>query len=61
MTPLDPRRNAFRPDLADIALKGRVAAARFGEATPMRVAAPVTALRDAPRPDAARLTEALRG
>ena len=31
MTTLDPRLHAFRPDLADIRLKGRVEAARFVE------------------------------
>ena len=46
---LDRRLNAFRPDLADIRLKGQVEAERFGEGEPAAVAVPVAALR--PRPD----------
>lgn len=49
---LDRRLNAFRPDRADIALKGLVEAAAFVEGQPASVAAPVAALR--PAPDAAR-------
>ena len=57
----DPRLNAWRPDLADIALKGRVDAAKFVTGRPMRVVAPVAPVRRAPRPDAALDTEALAG
>lgn len=46
---LDRRLNAFRPDLADIRLKGQVEAERFVEGEPAAVAVPVAALR--PRPD----------
>lgn len=46
---LDRRLNAFRPDLADIRLKGQVEADRFMEGEPSAVAVPVAALR--PRPD----------
>lgn len=57
----DPRLNAFRPDLADLRLKGSVEAARFVEAALRRVVAPVAPLRREPRPDAALDTEALYG
>lgn len=46
--PLDPRLNAFRPDLADIRLKGRVDAAAFVEGQPAETRAPVAPLRGAP-------------
>ncbi len=46
---LDRRLHAFRPDLADAALEGRVEAARFEQGVPALVAVPVAALR--PRPD----------
>ena len=58
---LDPRLNAFRPDLADSRLEGSVDADRFVEGTLRRVAAPSAALRHAPRPDAALDSELLRG
>jgi len=61
MTGLDPRLNAFRPDLADLGLKGRVEAERFVEGRAMRVAAPQAPLRRAPLSDAHLQTEALRG
>lgn len=48
---LDRRLNAFRADLADIALAGQVSATRFTAGEPARVAAPVVGLR--PRPDMA--------
>lgn len=46
---LDRRLNAFRPDIADIRLKGQVEAERFVEGEPAAVAVPVAALR--PHPD----------
>jgi hypothetical protein len=49
---LDPRLNAFRPDLADGALRGQVAAARFVEGRPARVTKGLVPVRHAPRPDA---------
>ncbi len=58
---LDPRLNAFRPDLADEALSGRVEAARFVGGEPQEVAEPVVTLHAAPRPDATRQTELLLG
>jgi len=47
----DRRLNAFRPDLAEEALKGTVAAGRYVTGVPARIAVPVAALR--PRPDEA--------
>ena len=46
---LDRRLNAFRPDLADIALKGEVEADRFISPEQAMVTLPVVALR--PKPD----------
>ncbi|MGC4409912.1 peptidoglycan endopeptidase [Rhizobium rosettiformans] len=46
---LDRRLNAFRPDLADIALKGQVEAERFITPEPAMITQPVVALR--PKPD----------
>ncbi|MBB3976537.1 cell wall-associated NlpC family hydrolase [Rhizobium azooxidifex] len=46
----DRRLNAYRPDLAEEALRGRLEAPRYTAGTPATVSAPVTALR--PRPDA---------
>ena len=43
MPDLDPRLNAYRPDLADAALEGRVAAARFVTGRPGQVARGVAA------------------
>lgn len=48
---LDRRLHAFRPDLADIALKGEVDAQRFITPEPAMIIQPVVALR--PRPDQA--------
>lgn len=61
MTSLDPRLHAFRPDLADIRLKGRVDAARYVEGTPRRVVAASAPIRRVPRPDAGLESEALSG
>lgn len=46
---LDRRLNAFRPDLADIALKGQVEADRFVTPQPAMITQPVVPLR--PKPD----------
>jgi cell wall-associated NlpC family hydrolase len=48
---LDRRLNAFRPDLADEALRGQVEAERFVSGEADRIAVPVAALR--PSPDSA--------
>ena len=41
MTSLDRRLNAFRPDLADLRLKGQVDASRFSAGESARVTTPV--------------------
>ncbi|MBC7281723.1 NlpC/P60 family protein [Hoeflea sp.] len=46
---LDRRSHAYRPDLADVRLKGQVSAARYTEGAPAHVAVPVAAV--SPRPD----------
>lgn len=61
MTDLDRRLHAFRPDLADERLVGKVNSARFVQGRPMRVGAPVVDLRSAPRPDAGVDTQLLAG
>ena len=58
---LDPRLNAFRPDLADRRLEGQVDARHFVDGRPERVTVSSAALRREPRPDAAQETEALFG
>jgi len=52
MTMFDRRLNAYRPDLAEASLKGKVEAERFVEGTPARISVPVAPLR--PVPDLAR-------
>ena len=52
MTMLDRRLHAYRPDLAEAGLKGKVEALRFVKGAPARVAVPVLGLR--PEPDLAR-------
>lgn len=61
MTKLDPRLHAFRPDLADVALMGRVEAERFVEPRLVQVSEPVVTVHKAPRFDAMQLTQALFG
>ncbi len=61
MPDLDPRLNAYRPDLADAALEGRVAAARFATGRPGQVARGVAALRRRPGVDAPQDTQLLSG
>lgn len=58
---LDRRLNAYRPDLADLRLKGQVTAERFVEGTLSRVTAASTPIRRAPRPDGPIDSEALLG
>ena len=50
---LDPRLNAFRDDLADARLRGKVAAPRYAEGQPARVTAGLAPVLHAPQPDAA--------
>jgi len=49
---LDPRLNAYREDLADARLRGRVAASRFVEGRPARVIAGRIPVRRAPAAEA---------
>jgi len=61
MAAFDPRVTPARPDLAAKALEGKVKAARYVEGAPREVIEPQAPLRAEPRPDAALLTEALKG
>jgi len=61
MSDLDRRLHAYRADLADRRLKGRVEAERFVEGTPAQCRIPLASLRKAPRFDAPQLTEVLMG
>lgn len=61
MHQLDPRLNAFRPDLADAALKGRVEAAAYAEGRPMRVAVGRLPLMQNPAADSRMGSELLFG
>jgi cell wall-associated NlpC family hydrolase len=61
LTDLDPRLNAYRPDLADVALKGRIEAARFTTARVWRVSAGTLPLHTHPSSDARLGSELLFG
>jgi len=61
LTVRDSRLHAFRPDLADVRLRGEVDAARFVEGKPARIAVPVADLHQTPRPDSGLSTQALCG
>lgn len=61
MTKLDPRRHAYRADLAAEHLRGTVEAERYVTGEPRQVAAPSLPLRRAPRFDSTLDTEALHG
>ena len=61
MNSLDPRLHAFRPDLADAALRGTVEAQRFVEPRLMLVVEPVVSVHKVPRFDSMQLTQALMG
>ena len=58
---LDPRRHAFRADLAAEALRGSVDAKRYATGEPRQVSSPSLPLRREPRFDAMLETEALMG
>jgi hypothetical protein len=58
---LDPRLHAFRPDLADVRLRGEVDAAHFVAGRAHRVVAAVAPLKRTPRSDAPLDSEVLRG
>jgi len=61
LTMLDRRLNAYRPDLADERLTGRVEAARFTAGTAMQVSASVVDLRAEPRMDSGPQTQMIFG
>ena len=61
MTILDKRLHAFRADLADERLAGRVEADRFVSGAPMQVARPVVDMLSAPGSDACVNTQLLLG
>jgi cell wall-associated NlpC family hydrolase len=58
---LDPRVNAYRPDLADARLRGRVKASRYATGTLKRVVVPSAPLRSVPRREAPFDSELLCG
>src|SRR4029079_18635606 len=58
---LDVRLNAYRPDLADIRLKGKVNASRFAEGSLKRIVAASAPLKRVPRSDASLDSELIRG
>lgn len=61
MTTLHPRLNAFRPDIADSRLKGKVEADRFVDGKSTRVAVPVANLRRKPDSHSGLDTQLLLG
>ena len=61
MNALDRRLHAFRPDLADIRLQGRVEAARFVAGEPARIVVPVADVKSAPDAAAGMDTQFLLG
>jgi len=58
---LDPRLHAFRPDLADRRLHGRVEAPRYAEGEPARIVVGQATLRRAPAAEAPKDSELLFG
>jgi hypothetical protein len=56
----DPEYNAYRKDLADVALAARVIASHYAETLPRTIGA-ATALRSAPSDDAATLQDLAAG
>jgi cell wall-associated NlpC family hydrolase len=61
MAHLDPRLHAFRPDLADVKLRGRIDASRFVAGIAMEVVVPVATLRREASASAMQTTQALFG
>jgi cell wall-associated NlpC family hydrolase len=61
MEGLNPRLNAYRPDLADVRLRGKVEAKQFVIGEPMQVTVPVADMRREPRPDSGVDTQVLFG
>ncbi len=58
---LDPRVNAYRDDLADMRLKGKVQSGRFAEGSLKRVVAPSAPLKRVPRAEVPLDSEVLHG
>ncbi len=58
---LDPRRHAFRPDLAALSLRGQVVSPRYAAGTVRQVVRPAVPLRREPSPSVGLETEALYG
>jgi len=58
---LDRRLHAFRPDLAETALRGKVEAERFVEGEPARLIAPLADIRPRPDPSAGIDSQILYG
>ncbi len=58
---LDPRLNAYRPDLADESLEGRVEAQAFVAPKTMRIGVAVAPILKSPQLDAVQTTQALLG
>ena len=61
MASLDKRLNAFRDDLADSCLKGRVKSARFVDGAPRQIKQPLAPLRHKPAPGSTLVSEMLSG
>ncbi len=61
MTDIDPRLHAFRPDLADLRLRGQVEAAAFVEGEPAILGAPRAPMRSRPEEAASWTSEILGG
>ena len=61
MSAHDRRLHAFRPDLADERLRGKVEAERFVPGRLARIVVPVADLRTAPRPDSGLSSQLLYG
>jgi len=58
---LDPRLFAFRPDIAEFGLEGRVEATRFVEGEPAQVVSPIVDVRSIPDHQASISTQLLLG
>lgn len=61
MTDLDPRLNAYRPDLADIALSGQLAAESYSAGAELEIRRGAADLRRAPEPGAPLESQLLFG
>ncbi len=61
MTILDPRLHAFRPDLADLRLRGQIEANNFASGDLLAIIDPIASIRREPRFDAVQTTQALLG